>query len=160
MTLGISRNGARFASFLALAAVGALASDIGAAQDCSLQSIGGALAPRAQTVIYTAREFITMDPKQPRAEAIAVRDGKFVAVGTRAEVGAAAGKDARLDKTFNDKVVIAGFVEQHVHGVLAALTMNTKVISIEDWDAIDGFSPAVRDEKGYTERLKKALAGH
>ncbi|MGE5712238.1 MAG: amidohydrolase [Betaproteobacteria bacterium] len=132
----------------------------GAAQDFSLQSIGGALAPTSQTVIYTAREFITMDPKQPRAEAIAVRDGRFVAVGTRAEVGAAAGKDARLDKTFNDKVVIAGFVEQHVHPVLAALTMNTRVISIEDWDAIDGFSPAVRDEKGYTERLKKALAAH
>lgn len=132
-----------------------------AAQDFSLQSLGGALAQSPpQTVIYTAREFITMDPNRPRAEAVAVRDGKFVAVGTRAEVGAAAGPDARLDKTFNDKVVIAGFIEQHVHGLLAALTMNTKVISIEDWDAIDGFSPAVRDEKGYTERLKKALAAH
>ena len=128
--------------------------------DLSLQSIGGALAPASQTVIYTAREFITMDPNKPRAEAVAVRDGKFVAVGTRAEVGAAAGPGARLDKSFNDKVVIAGFVEQHVHPVLAALTMNTKVISIEDWDAIDGFSPSVRDEKGYQERLKKALAAH
>lgn len=131
------------------------------AQTGSLQDLAGPLALQpSPTVIYTAREFITMDTKMPRAEAIAVRDGKFVAVGTRAEVGAAAGNDARLDKTFNDKVVIAGFVEQHVHPVLAALTMNTKVISIEDWDAIDGFSPAVRDEKGYLERLKKALAGH
>lgn len=131
------------------------------AQAGTLQDLGGTLiAPSSPTVVYTAREFITMDPKKPRAEAIAVRDGKFVAVGTRAEVGAAAGKDARLDKTFNDKGVIAGFVEQHVHPVLAALTMNTKVISIEDWDAIDGFSPAVRDEKGYMERLKKALAAH
>jgi predicted amidohydrolase YtcJ len=155
----------RIALATAAAAVAACASGLAwsqsaGGQDFSLQSIGGALAPATQTVIYTAREFITMDPKKPRAEAIAVRDGKFVAVGTRAEVGAAAGKDARLDKTFNDKVVIAGFVEQHVHPVLAALTMNTKVISIEDWDAIDGFSPAVRDEKGYQVRLKKALAGH
>ena len=130
------------------------------AQTSSLQDLAGTLAPVQPTVIYTAREFITMDPKKPRAEAIAVRDGKFLAVGTRAEVGAAAGAGARLDKTFNDKVVIAGFVEQHVHPVLAALTMNTKVISIEDWDAIDGFSPAVRDEKGYLERLKRALAAH
>lgn len=38
--------------------------------------------------------------------------------------------------------------------------MNTKVISIEDWDAIDGFSPAVRDPKGYEGRLKQALADH
>src|SRR5512134_4099289 len=131
------------------------------AQAGTLQDLGGALTtPSSPTVIYFAREFITLDPKKPRAEAIAVQDGKFLAVGTRAEVAAAAGSNARLDKSFNDKVVIAGFVEQHVHPVLAALTMNTKVISIEDWDAIDGFSPAVRDEKGYSERLKKALAGH
>jgi predicted amidohydrolase YtcJ len=131
------------------------------AQASTLQDLGGALtATSSPTVVYTAREFITMDPKKPRAEAIAVRGGKFVAVGTRSEVGAAAGSNARLDETFNDKVVIAGFVEQHVHPVLAALTMNTKVISIEDWDAVDGFSPAVRDEKGYRERLQEALAAH
>jgi predicted amidohydrolase YtcJ len=112
------------------------------------------------STIYVAREFITMDPKRPRAEAVAVRDGRFVAVGMRAEVEKAAGAGARTDTTFADKVAIAGFVEQHVHPLLAALAMNTKVISIEDWDAIDGFSPAVRDEKGYVERLKQALAAH
>ncbi|MFV8782518.1 amidohydrolase [Microbulbifer sp. SA54] len=101
-----------------------------------------------------------MDPKRPKAEAIAVRDGKFVAVGTRDEVSAQVGKNARLDKSFNDKVVMPGFVEQHVHPVLAALAMNMKVISIEDWDTIDGFSLAVRDEKGYRARLKKALGAH
>jgi len=145
-----------FAIFLALVLPGTAAS-----QTASLQDLAGPLATQpSPAVIYVAREFITMDPNKPRAGAIAVRDGKFVAVGTRAEVGAVAGKDARLDETFNDKVVIAGFVEQHVHPVLAALTMNTKVISIEDWDAIDGFSPAVRDEKSYAERLTAALAGH
>jgi predicted amidohydrolase YtcJ len=131
-----------------------------AAQTTSLQDLAGTVAPTQPTVIYTAREFITMDPGRPRAEAIAVRDGKFLAVGTRAEVGAVAGPDARLDRTFDDKVVIAGFIEQHVHPVLAALTMNTRVISIEDWDAIDGFSAAVRDERGYLERLRKSLARH
>jgi len=50
------------------------------------------------------------------------------------------------------RYMVAGFVEQHVHPVLAALNTKTKVISIEDWDAIDGFSPAVRDEKGYQDR--------
>ncbi len=132
----------------------------GASQDFSLQDFAGRAFQEAPATIYTAREFITMDPNKPRAEAVAIKDGRFVAVGTRAEVGAAVGKNARIDKTFNDKVVIAGFVEQHVHPVLAALTMNTKVISIEDWDAIDGFSPAVRDEKTYKEKLRAAIAGH
>jgi predicted amidohydrolase YtcJ len=75
-------------------------------------------------------------------------------------VKAAAGSEAKVDTTFAGKVVTAGFVEQHVHPVLAALTMNTEVISIQDWDAIDGFSAAVRDPKGYQERLKAALESH
>ncbi|WP_332034863.1 amidohydrolase, partial [Microbulbifer sp.] len=125
-----------------------------------LQDLDPLAEQSPQTVIYTAREFITMDPKRPKAEAIAVRDGKFVAVGTRGEVSAAVGKNARLDKSLNDKIVMPGFVEQHVHPVLAALAMNMKVISIEDWDTIDGFSPAVRDEKGYRARLKEALSAH
>ncbi|QEH35486.1 N-substituted formamide deformylase precursor [Aquisphaera giovannonii] len=132
-----------------------------AQQTPTLQDFAGRLAAReGLTTIYVARTFLTMDPNKPRAEAIAVRGGEFVAVGTRAECEAAAGKDAKVDSTFEGKVVIAGFVEQHVHPVLAALTMNTKVISIEDWDAIDGFSPAVREEAGYRERLREALAGH
>jgi predicted amidohydrolase YtcJ len=130
------------------------------AQTPSLQDLGSLAAKPGTATIYTARTFLTMNVAQPRAEAVAVRDGRFVAVGTLAEVQAAVGKDARVDTAFADKVAVAGFVEQHVHPVLAALTMNTKVISIEDWDAIDGFSPAVRDPKGYQDRLKKALADH
>jgi predicted amidohydrolase YtcJ len=131
-----------------------------AQQTPSLQDLGGLTSEPGVTTVYVAREFLTIDPKQPRAEAIAVRDGRFIAVGKLADVQTAAGKDAKLDRTLADKVVIAGFVEQHVHPVLAALTMNTKVISIENWDAIDGFSPAVRDPQGYEQRLKKALAEH
>jgi predicted amidohydrolase YtcJ len=101
-----------------------------------------------------------MDPKQPRVEAVAVNDGEFVAVGTLQKVKELAGKGATIDNSLADKVVIAGFVEQHVHPVLAALTMSTKVISIEDWDAIDGFSPAVRDPKGYLDRLTQAMDEH
>jgi predicted amidohydrolase YtcJ len=131
------------------------------AQSPSLQDVAGLAGPKPETTtIYAAKEFITMDAKLSRAEAVAVRDGRFIAVGKLADVQAAAGKHAKLDRTFADKIVIAGFVEQHVHPVLAALTMNTKVISIEDWDAIDGFSPAVRDPKRYAERLKKAFSEH
>ena len=132
-----------------------------AADDISLQDLAGSIATTINPpVIYTAKEFITMDPRKPRVEVIAVQDGKILAVGTRAEVSAAAGKGAQVDPTFNGKVVVAGFVEQHVHPALAALTMNTKVLSIEDWDAIDGFSPAIRDEKTYQSKLAAAIKAH
>lgn len=47
-----------------------------------------------------------------------------------------------------------------MHPVLTALTMNTRASSIEDRDAIDGFSPAVRDEPNDETRLKAAIAAH
>ncbi|MFO1005693.1 MAG: amidohydrolase [Planctomycetaceae bacterium] len=147
--------------FCFVAAIAVIANGPVFAQTESLQDFAGQLArPTDATTVYVAKEFITIDPKNPRAQAVAVRSGRFVAVGTLDDVQAAAGTGAKVDRTFDGKVVIAGFVEQHVHPVLAALTMNTKVISIEDWDAIDGFSPAVRDPQGYGERLKQALADH
>ena len=57
-------------------------------------------------------------------------------------------------------LAIAEFVKQHLHGLLAALTIHSKVISIEDWDAFKGFSPAVRDEQTFRQRPKQTLAGH
>lgn len=146
---------------LLILAIGLSASSIATAQSTSLQDFAGGLTDQSVvTTVYSAKEFITMDPNQPRAEAVAVRDGKFVAVGTLAEVRTAVGEEVDVDRSFADQVVIAGFVEQHVHPVLAALTMNTKVISIEDWDAIDGFSPAVRDEQSYQRRLAEAIDSH
>lgn len=137
-----------------------LASQPTSAQTVTLQDLSGLAADSAETTIYLAREFITMDSNKPRAEAVAVQGGKFVAVGSRSEVQAAVGDGAAINRILANKVAMPGFVEQHVHPVLAALTMNTAVISIEDWDTIDGFSPAVRDEQTYRKRLGQALAAH
>ncbi|MBM4205506.1 MAG: hypothetical protein FJ194_15365 [Gammaproteobacteria bacterium] len=114
-------------------------------------------AESGSPVIYTAREFITMDPTKPRASAVAVRDGKFIAVGTLQEVKAAAGATATIDAPLSDKVAIAGFIDQHVHPMLASMTTYTEVISIEDWEASGGFSPGVRDRDGYRQRLQAAI---
>lgn len=127
--------------------------------DPTLDDVAGQLTGQSSpTTIDVAREFLTRNPAQARAPAVAVKHGPFVAANTRAEVEAAAGKGAKVDTTFAAKAAIAGFFEQHVHPVLAALTMNTKVISLEDWDAIDGFSAAVRDENGYLELMTPPMA--
>jgi predicted amidohydrolase YtcJ len=102
-----------------------------------------------------------MDTAAPRANAVAVVGDRIAAVGTRDDIEALVGDQPyRIDETFADKVIMPGFVEQHVHPVLAALTMTAKVISIEPWDALDGFSDAVRDPEGYRARLIEALAAH
>lgn len=131
------------------------------AQTNSLQDFAKELVlDTDHATIYVAKEYLTMDPRMPRAKAVAIKKGKFLAVGSFDEVKSAAGAGAVVDTSLASKVVTAGFVEQHVHPVLAALTMSTKVISIEDWDAIDGFSPAVRDPEAYQKRLFAALEEH
>jgi predicted amidohydrolase YtcJ len=131
------------------------------AQSPALQDFAQKLsANESETTIFVAEEFLTMNREQPTATAVAVRDGKFVSVGSLDAVRTSVGDKARIDRSLEGRVVIAGLIEQHVHPVLAALTMNTKVISIEDWDAIDGFSPAVRDPETYQTRLKQALSEH
>ncbi len=131
------------------------------AQAIGLQDLGGAASPHPQATIYVAREFITMDPARPRAEAVAVVGGRIAAVGSLSELQAIAGDQPfTIDRSFEDKVVIAGFVEQHVHPVLAGLTMPSVVISIEPWDTTTGFSDQVRDEASYQARLAAALAAH
>ncbi len=147
--------------WLSLIGTALAVSTVSAQQTPSLQDVvGGAVSKPTATTIYVAREFLTMNASQPKVEAVAVRDGRFVAMGKLGDVEKAVGPEATVDHSLKEKVVLAGFIEQHVHPVLAALTMNSRVISIEDWDALDGFSPAVRDAKGYLDRLAMAIKEH
>ena len=68
-------------------------------------------------MIVVNAKVLTMDPKKPRAEAVALGDGKVVAVGTRAEVEALARPGARVFDA-GGRTVLPGFVESHLHLVL------------------------------------------
>ncbi len=72
--------------------------------------------PNAEMIITNAR-VLTMDPSQPRAEAVAVAGGRILAVGSRAEVEALAGPGARVVDA-GGRTLLPGFVESHLHLVL------------------------------------------
>ncbi len=65
------------------------------------------------TTIYSARKIITMNPMQPEASHVAVRDGRILGVGTLAEL--AAWGAHTLDQRFADKVLMPGLIEGHCH---------------------------------------------
>ena len=65
------------------------------------------------TTIYPARRIITMNPANPFAEAVAVRDGRVLSVGTVEEL--AAWGEHTIDETFANKVLTPGFIEAHTH---------------------------------------------
>lgn len=123
----------------------------------TLQDLQSSIQTAPQVTIYTAKEIVTMDQNKSKADAVAVVNGKIIAVGTREEVGKIIGNQpARLDKTFNDKIIVPGFIAQHDHPVLAALTMASEVLSIEDWVLPDGTITAVKDKNDFVTRLTAA----
>ena len=98
----------------------------------SLQDFADSLPLLPQAKLYTARKVISMDVASPVADAV-VGD-RVLFVGPRAEVAARLGDQPfTQDDRFEGKVILAGMIDQHVHPVLAALTMTLEIIAIEDW---------------------------
>ncbi|WP_370457080.1 amidohydrolase [Corallococcus sp. AB038B] len=64
--------------------------------------------------VYVAKRIRTLDSAKPEAQALAVRDGKVLAVGTREEVLAAAGATARVVE-LGDATVVPGLTDSHGH---------------------------------------------
>ncbi|WP_396931485.1 amidohydrolase [Mycolicibacterium sp.] len=83
--------------------------------------------------ILTAGTIITMNPDQPRAEAVAVADGRIVAVGSVAHCQAGC-PDAEVVDT-GVAALIPGFVEPHSHPVMSGIATQPPARSIAPWDA-------------------------
>ena len=82
-----------------------------------------------QTTVFTARRIVTMDADVPEATAVAVRDGRILAVGAAADLRA----NGVVDDTFATSVLVPGLIDQHLHPILGATTLTTEVIANEDW---------------------------
>jgi len=63
--------------------------------------------------IYRAKRILTMNPSQPEATHVAVREGRILGAGTRDAL--AGWGEHRLDDRFADKVLMPGLVEGHSH---------------------------------------------
>ncbi|MBZ4395702.1 amidohydrolase [Myxococcus sp. AS-1-15] len=68
----------------------------------------------AGTSVYVAARVRTLDPGRPVVEALAVRDGKVLATGTRDEVLAAAGPGARV-VDLGSATIVPGLTDSHGH---------------------------------------------
>ena len=63
--------------------------------------------------VLAARKIVTMNPQQPYATHVAIRDGKILCVGSREDM--LQWSDVEPDTTFAGKVLTPGFVEGHSH---------------------------------------------
>jgi predicted amidohydrolase YtcJ len=56
----------------------------------------------------------TVDPARPRAQAVAVREGRIVAVGSEAEIAGHVGRDTRVVE-LGGRAAVPGFEDSHAH---------------------------------------------
>ncbi|AOR72619.1 amidohydrolase [Burkholderia stabilis] len=81
----------------------------------------------APVTVFTARRILTMNPAQPSATHVAVRDGRILAVGDADEATAWPARfgTCAADDSLRDKVLMPGLVEGHCHLMEGAM-----------WDAV------------------------
>lgn len=72
---------------------------------------------------------LTVNENQPTAEAVAVSDGRIVAVGTRADVDAWIGPETRT-VDLGDSCVMPGLVEAHGHPLMEAIVLSDRMVDI------------------------------
>ena len=127
------------------------------AQTVTLQDLAKATEALPEIVIYPAKEIVTLDPTKPTAQAVAVVGDRILAVGSLDELKAAAGEQPyTVNETFSNQVIVPGLIAQHDHPMLAALTMTSEIISIEDWVLPQGTSKAAKNREEYIQRLGEA----
>jgi predicted amidohydrolase YtcJ len=144
-----------FAALVALFPSGQTAAQTGG----TLQDLSGALSAPQSIMIYPAREIITLDPAKPNANAVAVLGNRILAVGSLEELKSAAGTQPyTVNNTFANEVIVPGFIAQHDHPLLAAFTMTSDIIAIEDWVLPQGTSKAAKNHADYIQRLTEANA--
>lgn len=108
------------------------------------------------TRIFTARQIVTMHPSNPTGTAVAVRDGRVLAVGSLEDC--LAWGDAPVDHTFADKVLIPGFVEAHGHSMDAQMA-TLPYVGYHDYPLPDGsLATGLKDYRAVIERLRAADA--
>lgn len=95
----------------------------------------------ADLVILNAN-VVTLDSGKPRVEALAVRGGRIIAVGSNSEVGRYVGGETRV-VDLKGKMVVPGFVDCHVH--MASFGRQLQVLDLRDATSIVEIKRRLRD---------------
>jgi predicted amidohydrolase YtcJ len=73
-----------------------------------------AASARAADLIVTNAKVYTADPNQPKAEAFAVKAGKFVAIGNNGDISGLKGKNTQMVDG-KQMTIVPGFIDCHNH---------------------------------------------
>ena len=113
--------------FMGLAGLAGLATLGGTTAALTGAALAASSDPGKADLVVTNAKVYTVDAQMPRAEAFAVKDGRFLAVGTTADIKALAGRGT---ETIDAKgmTVVPGFIDCHNHAEDAGTTLRYEVI--------------------------------
>src|SRR3981189_1511927 len=122
------------------------------AATAGLTGLGGCAAPvmqasnTADTILVNAR-IATPAPRAPAANALAIRGGELVAVGSAAEVEGLRGPDTQVIDA-GGRTVIPGLNDGHTHFIRGGLTYTNEV----RWDGVPSLAEAMRRVREQAQR--------
>jgi predicted amidohydrolase YtcJ len=96
-----------------------------------------ASAQEVADTIYSGGPILTIDDAAPRAEAVAVKDGRIIAVGALSDVSAHAGEETkRFDLA--GRAMLPGFVDSHGHVVMGGMqALSANLLAPPDGEVTD-----------------------
>ncbi len=110
--------------------------------------------------VFVAAEIITMDAANPRAQMVAISDGRILGVGNSLEEleTFTRGYGVTVDRSFTDDILMPGFIDPHLHPMMAAVLLPTTFITPEQWNLPRGVAEGVTTPGAYSARLAEAIA--
>ncbi|OAN56608.1 amidohydrolase [Sphingobium sp. TCM1] len=96
------------------------------------------LAMTGKDLLITNARVTTLDRENPVAQAVAIRDGRFLAVGGEQEVRAVAAPDAQLIDA-KGRRLIPGLIDSHIHVIRGGLNYNMEL----RWEGVPTLADAM-----------------
>ncbi|UUC44082.1 amidohydrolase [Flavobacterium cerinum] len=107
--------------------------------------------------LYFGGTILTMEDDQPEAEALVVKDGKIIFVGTKEKAGKWIGKNTKqID--LNGKTLLPGFIDAHGHITSRAGMEQAVDLSPGPYGTVNSIPDLQKTLKGYIQKNKLAAA--
>ncbi len=87
--------------------------------------------------IFIFKDLITLDENLKNSpNAVYIKEGKFIKIDKFNKL-INDFPDSKINRNYENNIAVPGFIEHHIHPFLSSLTMNSTIISIDDWN-LDG----------------------
>jgi predicted amidohydrolase YtcJ len=108
-----------------------------------------------ETTVFTGGDIITMDDANPQAEAVAIQDGRILAVGSKDEVLKAAGSGAKV-VNLGGKTLMPSFIDAHGHFMNAPRVISWANVSIPPVGPVESIPDIINILKEHVAKFKLA----